>query len=70
MVSHQAADELVEAHLEHLVAHALAALVLDGREGIFDDCLVGNPKVSSAQLNSAQLPPSLTPSLSTRPLPV
>lgn len=56
-VSHQAADELVESHLEHLVTHALAALVLDGREGVLDDCfLAGNPKVSSAQFSSHRTP--------------
>ena len=56
-VSHQAADELVEPHLEHLVTHAFAALVLDGREGVLDDCfLAGNPKVSSAQFSSHRTP--------------
>ena len=62
-VSHQAADELVESHLEHLVTHALAALVLDGREGVLDDCffLAGNPKVSSAQFNSHHTPSNPPP---------
>ena len=64
-VSHQAADELVEPHLEHLVTHAFAALVLDGREGVLDDCFWREiPR--SVQLCSAAI--ALHSILSLRPL--
>lgn len=52
--SHQSSNKLVQAQFKQFILYALAALVLDGGEGVLDHCKVTH--VSSAPTTASALP--------------